>query len=50
MITKNLLLLAGFALLTSCATSVERKDGTIIRFELTGSVGDYLEAGRSFSK
>jgi hypothetical protein len=37
-------------LLASCATSVERKDGTIIRFELTGSVGDYIEAGRGFRK
>jgi hypothetical protein len=47
----KLLILAILAqILASCATSLERKDGTIIRFELTGSVVDYLEAGRGFRK
>jgi len=47
----KLLILAIVAqLLTSCATTYERKDGGKIRIELTGNVSDYLEAGSSFLK
>ena len=47
----KLLILAILAqLVASCATSVERKDGTIIRFELTGNLSDYLETARGYSK
>ena len=50
MLIKILIIFTLGILLISCATSYETKDGRKFRVELTGNMGDYLEAGRSFSK
>ena len=45
------LLLAIFGLaLTGCAVDYTTKTGGKVRFELTGSPTEYLEAGRSYRK